>query len=242
MAQLDGAVPATLGALVGAATFAAGFLSTRVHRQRDQALTIATETDALADAAARAGEPIPPAVVRTQLRALDDAGNDPLDWMAGGSVVLLAGSVVALAVVTARSAGTGWSSSEGQLLIAFVVAALVVLIASMVDLVVSRRDVRRRRAASIGGLMERSDRLWAGIGAVSTEALEEGAGHRRRRGAELARHVRTGVAGPRQHPSGPARYATPAGRHVAQRPLGPRRARPHWARRLRGCGGHARTS
>lgn len=173
MAQLDGAIPTTLGALVGAATFAAGFLSTRVHRQRDQALTIATETDALADAAARAGEPIPPAVVRTQLRALDDAGNNRLDWMAGGSVVLLAGSVVALAVVTARSARIGWSSSEGHLLLAFVVAALVVLAASMVDLVLSRRDVRLRRAASIGGLMERSDLLWAGVGEVSEEYWKE---------------------------------------------------------------------
>ena len=53
MAELDGSIPTTLGALVGAAMFAAGFLSTRVHRQRDHALTIATETDALADAAAR---------------------------------------------------------------------------------------------------------------------------------------------------------------------------------------------
>ncbi|MFC7724893.1 hypothetical protein ACFQW6_07235 [Nocardioides sp. GCM10028917] len=173
MAELDGSIPTTLGALVGAATFAAGFLSTRVHRQRDQALMIATETDALADAAARAGEPIPPEVLRNQLRALDEAGNDRLDRVAGASVVVLAGSAVVLALVTARAQGVGGSSEAGRLLIAFVVAALVVLTVAVVDLVFSRRDVSRRRAASILGLMERSDRLWAGTGTVPEDRWKE---------------------------------------------------------------------
>lgn len=50
-----------------------------MHRQRDHALTIATETDALADAAARGGEPISPEVLHHERRALDEVGNDWLD-------------------------------------------------------------------------------------------------------------------------------------------------------------------
>lgn len=173
MAELDGSIPTTLGALVGAATFAAGFLSTRVHRQRDHALTIATETDALADAAARGGEPISPEVLHHQRRALDEVGNDWLDRVAGASVAVLAGSVVVLALITARAQKFGWSSVEARLLTAFVVAALVVLTAALVDLVVARGDVSRRRAASIPGLMERSDRLWAGSGTVSADRWSE---------------------------------------------------------------------
>src|SRR5918998_4904906 len=112
MAVMADSVPTALGALVGATTFAAGFLSTRVHRERERALTVAKEADDAVDAAARAGVAVDPALLQSQAKALDEAANDQLNNLAVGLVAVLTLAVVSIAVATASSTPVAWTSAD----------------------------------------------------------------------------------------------------------------------------------
>ncbi len=179
MALLADSVPTTLGALVGATTFAAGFLSTRVHRERERALTVAKEADDAVDSAARAGVAVDPALLRSQEKALDDAANDQLNNLAVALVAVLALSVVTLVLSTASSTPVAWLSADGRLLLTFAGVALVVLVVSTVDVLVARREVSRRRAGTAVAMMQQADRAWTG--------RRRRSGKRRPSGADLAR-------------------------------------------------------
>lgn len=134
--MIDEATSTTLGALVGATTFAAGFLATRVHRQLDRALGIAQDMDDAVEAAAAEGGVVEPGLFENQYRALKEASEDRLDRIALGVVVVLAGAVVVLSAAVSQDAGVGEAGGqESWLLLAFVVAAVVVLAASAADLV-----------------------------------------------------------------------------------------------------------
>lgn len=155
--MLRDGVPTTLGALVGASTFAAGFLSTRVHRQRDRAVGLAQQMDSYVEETATVGQPVEPGTLLAVYRALNEAANDRLNMVAMAVVATLSLAVVLLAL--AQHPEVGWSSSDGWLLLAFMIAAVVVLAASAVDLLVARREVRIRRLGSIPGLLDEADRL-----------------------------------------------------------------------------------
>lgn len=162
--MIDEATSTTLGALVGATTFAAGFLATRVHRQLDRALGIAQDMDDAVEAAAADGGVVEPGLFENQYRALKEASEDRLDRIALGVVVVLAGAVVVLSAAVSQDAGVGEAGGqESWLLLAFVVAAVVVLAASAADLVGARRKVRARLDDSVLGLAEDAESSWLGL-------------------------------------------------------------------------------
>jgi len=201
MAELSGSVPTTLGALVGAATFAAGFLSTRVHRQRDHAMSVAQQMDDRMDEAALDGKPIDTHLARNQLRALDDASSDRLDVVALLSVLFLTSGVAVLGWLVAQDAELVWTSQDGWVVLAFIAAAVVVLAASLLDLVGARREVSVRRSGTVLGRLERADELWRKPDKAS-DAITL---------AETAVRQSRGLFGPAWHVLGNAHLALLAG-------------------------------
>lgn len=159
MTAIDTDVAETLTALTTALVFSAGFLSTRVHGERERAIDRTTQLGDQIRSAITGKELLDPELFDSQVEALDRSLPDRLDRLVAGLNVALGLGVIVLAIGTGLTAEISWRSSPGVLLIAFAVAAFAVTTIGTLDVWLARRDIEQYYTGTAVGQMTRADTM-----------------------------------------------------------------------------------
>lgn len=159
VAALAEEVAQTLGALTTATVFSAGFLSTRVHRERARALDRSATLNERVAAAVREGRPLEADWFDDQNEALRRALLDRMDRMALVLVLGLGLGVVVLATFAGFGADLNWADPSVLLLLAFGVAALCVVGVAVFDFRGAQREMQNRYLQTAVGRMSQADEL-----------------------------------------------------------------------------------
>ncbi|MEP7369824.1 MAG: hypothetical protein ABI662_09230 [Dermatophilaceae bacterium] len=159
MASMAPEAAQTLGALTTATVFSAGFLSTRVHRERGRAIDRVTKLDEQVATAIRGKEPLDANWFDGQVEALNWSLRDGLDRLVLGLNIALGVGVIGLAGAAGVTGEVAWGASQGVLLIAYAVTAFAVITIGTLDVVLARREVKRRYGTTAVGQMNQADSL-----------------------------------------------------------------------------------
>jgi hypothetical protein len=159
MAPIAPEVAQTMTALITATVFSAGFLSTRVHRERGRAIDRATKLDEQVASGVRDNKSLDADWFDGQVEALDWSLKDRLDRLVLGLNIALGLGVIGLAIGTGLTSNVTWSGSQGILLLAYAVTALAVITIGTLDVMLARRGVKRHYESTAVGQMNHADSL-----------------------------------------------------------------------------------